>query len=293
VDRARGLEGAQKVDTGLGALSLDDTLSFVRGFMLFSMLANLAEDRQGAGGDTGASVAEAVAELEQHGIGRDQVMAMLRHAHIAPVLTAHPTEVRRKSMIDHKNRIADLMGLRDAKRAETDDGEPVEEAILPPDRAVVADAPVLRRERLYVAGRDRQRRFPISAMSSCPCCPRSMRGGSGCWATRPPSFSASIDKLDRRRSRRQPLRHGRIQLRSGATPARLRRRRWRYYLDAVHALGAELSISTEHAARRAEGGARACAQASGDDQRRAASRRTLSSRALRHLRPAFCHATRH
>jgi phosphoenolpyruvate carboxylase len=50
VDRARGLEGAQKVDTGLGALSLDDTLSFVRGFMLFSMLANLAEDRQGAGG---------------------------------------------------------------------------------------------------------------------------------------------------------------------------------------------------------------------------------------------------
>ena len=97
VDRARGLEGAQKVDTGLGALSLDDTLSFVRGFMLFSMLANLAEDRQGAGGDTGASVAEAVAELEQHGIGRDQVMAMLRHAHIAPVLTAHPTEVRRKN----------------------------------------------------------------------------------------------------------------------------------------------------------------------------------------------------
>ena len=31
----------------LEALDLDDTLSFVRGFMLFSMLANLAEDRQG------------------------------------------------------------------------------------------------------------------------------------------------------------------------------------------------------------------------------------------------------
>src|SRR3546814_19596072 len=45
VDRHRGISGADAVDTGLDRLSLDDTLSFVRGFMLFSMLANLAEDR--------------------------------------------------------------------------------------------------------------------------------------------------------------------------------------------------------------------------------------------------------
>lgn len=46
VDRARGLQGADLTDTGLDALNLDDTLNFTRGFMLFSMLANLAEDRQ-------------------------------------------------------------------------------------------------------------------------------------------------------------------------------------------------------------------------------------------------------
>ena len=47
--------GAATVDRGLDALSLDDTLAFVRGFMLFSMLANLAEDRQGAGADMQAT----------------------------------------------------------------------------------------------------------------------------------------------------------------------------------------------------------------------------------------------
>src|ERR1700755_1616584 len=47
VDRHRGLADASAMDRGLEALTLDDTLAFVRSFMLFSMLANLAEDRQG------------------------------------------------------------------------------------------------------------------------------------------------------------------------------------------------------------------------------------------------------
>ena len=47
VDRYRGVEGSDAVDSGLEALSLDETLAFTRGFMLFSLLANLAEDRQG------------------------------------------------------------------------------------------------------------------------------------------------------------------------------------------------------------------------------------------------------
>ncbi|WP_139150175.1 phosphoenolpyruvate carboxylase, partial [Sphingobium yanoikuyae] len=71
----------------------------------------------------------AVAKLESHGIGKDAVLELLSHSLIVPVLTAHPTEVRRKSMIDHKNRIADLMQLKDAGRTETDDGENLDEAI--------------------------------------------------------------------------------------------------------------------------------------------------------------------
>src|SRR3546814_14292575 len=45
VDRHRGISGADAVDTGLDRLSLDDTLSFVRRFLLFSMVAHLAQDR--------------------------------------------------------------------------------------------------------------------------------------------------------------------------------------------------------------------------------------------------------
>src|SRR3546814_5484100 len=80
VDRARGLHGADVVDTGLDALSLDDTLSFVRGFMLFSMLANLAEDRQGVAAEPGADVASAVEKLDSHGLGRDARSELLSHA---------------------------------------------------------------------------------------------------------------------------------------------------------------------------------------------------------------------
>src|SRR4030095_93892 len=69
---------------------------------------------------------------------------------IMPVLTAHPTEVRRKSMIDHKNRIAELMRMRDAGQAGTPDGEPVEEAIAR-QVALLWLTRSLRRERLFVA----------------------------------------------------------------------------------------------------------------------------------------------
>ena len=63
VDRARGIVDAHNIDSGLDALSLDDTLAFVRGFMLFSMLANLAEDRQGVAAEPGADVAAALDRL--------------------------------------------------------------------------------------------------------------------------------------------------------------------------------------------------------------------------------------
>src|SRR4051812_8535110 len=74
VDRARGVAPAEGVDSGLDALTLDDTLAFVRGFMLFSMLANLAEDRQGVAAEPGADVASAVARLEKDGIEPAQIV---------------------------------------------------------------------------------------------------------------------------------------------------------------------------------------------------------------------------
>ncbi|MGC3982594.1 MAG: phosphoenolpyruvate carboxylase [Steroidobacteraceae bacterium] len=150
VNRHRGMAEAQNADLGLEALSPDDTLAFVRSFMLFSMLANLAEDRQATAHDSGDDLASALKKLAEQGIDTAQAAALLDKALIVPVLTAHPTEVMRKSMIDHRNRIGELMRLRDGGRSETPDGDVIEQAILR-QIALLWQTRPLRRERLYVA----------------------------------------------------------------------------------------------------------------------------------------------
>ncbi len=67
VDRYRGVADASALGRGLEALNPDDTLSFVRAFMLFSMLANLAEDRQGGLNESGGDVAAASGPAQLQG----------------------------------------------------------------------------------------------------------------------------------------------------------------------------------------------------------------------------------
>ena len=239
VDRARGVEGAHLVDTGLEALSLDDTLSFVRGFMLFSMLANLAEDRQGTGIDTEASFAAAVAELQKHGIDHEAVSKMLERALIAPVLTAHPTEVRRKSMIDHKNHIAELMQLRDLGRAETEAGEPLDEAIMR-QIALLWQTRPLRRERLYVQD-EIDNVLTYFRDVFLPVLPALYTRWERVLGHRPPSFLRVGNWIGGDRDGNPYVQSE--QLRS--VMARGSEVALKYYMDSVHALGAELSVSTE------------------------------------------------
>ena len=155
VERHRRIAGGEDVagpasTLGLDRLGPDETLDFVRGFLLFSLLANLAEDRQGIAAEHGADFAGALARLKAEGIGRDAVLDLLGYALVAPVLTAHPTEVRRKSMVDHRNRVAELMALRDRGLEETPAGDRVEEAIVR-QIALLWQTRVLRREKLTVA----------------------------------------------------------------------------------------------------------------------------------------------
>jgi phosphoenolpyruvate carboxylase len=150
VDRYRGVANPRGLSAELASLSLDETVSFVRSFMLFSMLANLAEDRRVAATDTDGTLSSALSFLQGQGIDRAQVAAMLDAAQITPVLTAHPTEVMRKSMLDHRNRIAALMRLRDQGLTETVTGEVIEEAISA-QIGLLWQTRALRHERLYVA----------------------------------------------------------------------------------------------------------------------------------------------
>ncbi|MCB2014783.1 MAG: phosphoenolpyruvate carboxylase [Sphingobium sp.] len=256
VDRARGVEGAHLADTGLEALSLEDTLSFVRGFMLFSMLANLAEDRQSMGADDDATFAAAVAELEKHGISHDAVAQMLEGALIAPVLTAHPTEVRRKSMIDHKNRVADLMRVRDAGRAETGEGESIDEAITR-QIALLWQTRPLRRERLYVQD-EIDNVLTYFRDVFLPVLPALYARWERVLGHRPPSFLRVGNWIGGDRDGNPYVQAEQLSsfMARGSAVA------LRYYMDGIHGLGAELSISTELADVSAD--VLALADASGD-----------------------------
>jgi phosphoenolpyruvate carboxylase len=239
VDRHRGMGAADAIDAGLDALSLDDTLAFVRGFMLFSLLANLAEDRQGVSAEPGATLAEALERLAEGGIGKDEVAAFLDKALMVPVLTAHPTEVRRKSIIDHRNRIAELMRLRDAGAAETEDGDPVELALTRQIALLWRTRP-LRRERLYVAD---EVETALSYLRDVflPALPTLYARWERALGHRPQSFLKVGSWIGGDRDGNPYVDAASLELALGSAAEAV----IVYYLDAVHALGAEISISSE------------------------------------------------
>jgi phosphoenolpyruvate carboxylase len=255
VDRHRGLR-SDAADHGLNLLSLDDTLAFVRGFMLFSMLANLAEDRQGIALEPGAQFPEALAELRRKGIDDDIVATLLDRALIVPVLTAHPTEVRRKSIIDHRNRIAELMVERDSGREETVEGEKVEEAILR-QIALLWQTRPLRRDRLYVAD---EVETALSYLHDVllPVLPTLYARWERHLGRRPQSFLRLGSWIGGDRDGNPFVNAQSLRL----ALARASEAVLSHYLDAVHALGADISISTELAAVTPQ--VAALAQRSGD-----------------------------
>jgi phosphoenolpyruvate carboxylase len=129
------------LDRELNALNIDQTLSVVRAFSYFSLLANIAEDRQQtrrrrahrlAGSPPQAgSLDHALARLHERGVTLGQIRQWTEHALVSPVLTAHPTEVQRKSVLDSQRNIADVLMAR-------------EQANLLPEEKAVLDAALYR-----------------------------------------------------------------------------------------------------------------------------------------------------
>jgi len=103
-------------------LSGDQTVSVIRAFTYFSHLANLAEDRhhirrreihERAGDTQEGSIEVAMSRLRWAGISPKTISNTLAHSYVSPVLTAHPTEVQRKSILDAERDIAQLLTARD------------------------------------------------------------------------------------------------------------------------------------------------------------------------------------
>ncbi len=121
----RDAQAGRALDRLLKNLSGDQTVSVIRAFSYFSHLANIAEDRhqvrlreaQAQQGDLQqGSLALTFERLAAADIRAADIVRTLAHAHISPVLTAHPTEVQRKSILDAERAIAELVEQRDHLR---------------------------------------------------------------------------------------------------------------------------------------------------------------------------------
>ena len=107
----------------LDALSPDETLAVVRAFSYFSQLSNIAEDlhhnrRRRAHLKAGSppqegSVQLALDRAKDKNMDAATLQAFFDKALISPVLTAHPTEVQRKSILNCQLIISSLLSERD------------------------------------------------------------------------------------------------------------------------------------------------------------------------------------
>jgi len=159
-------EAARKeLETILNSLSRGRTNQIIRAYSYFSHLANIAEDqhhvrRSRAHAMAGAhaleapepregTIARALKLAKEAGISQAALQAFFASALVSPVLTAHPTEVRRKSTIDREMEISQILAQRDRHELTPEEEAATEDAIR---RAVLTlwQTSILRRNRLKV-----------------------------------------------------------------------------------------------------------------------------------------------
>jgi phosphoenolpyruvate carboxylase len=112
-----------QLEKTLDALSHSETLVVVRAFSYFSQLTNIAEDLhhnrrhrahlKAESTPKDGSLSLALERVQKKQLSKDELQAFLDNALISPVLTAHPTEVQRKSILDCQLTISSLMSDRD------------------------------------------------------------------------------------------------------------------------------------------------------------------------------------
>jgi phosphoenolpyruvate carboxylase len=261
----RDASAGRVLDRMLKNLSGDQTVSVIRAFSYFSHLANLAEDRHhvrrrahhsAQGHLQEGSLALSFERLAQADVRAADIAQILERAYISPVLTAHPTEVQRKSILDAERAIAELLEQRDERRSEADLKD--NEALIRARVTQLWQTRMLRFAKLTVADEietalsyyqatflrqiPRLYRELEDALPGHPVAPF-FRMGNWIGGDRDGNPNVSADTLRRALSRQCET-------------------ALRFYLTEVHELGAELSISALLAPPSAA--LRALAEASGD-----------------------------
>jgi phosphoenolpyruvate carboxylase len=113
----------RELEVTLDSLSDERTIDIVRAFSYFSHLANIAEDQhtirtmrmqaQSGAPPPRETVRNALARFRAAAVPRARLHKLFETILISPVLTAHPTEVRRKSVLDREIEVAEILGARD------------------------------------------------------------------------------------------------------------------------------------------------------------------------------------
>jgi phosphoenolpyruvate carboxylase len=143
----------------LNGLTPDQTILIVRAFSYFSHLANIAEDEHhirrtrahklAGSAPREGTLAHVLPRARHAGIDATRLREFFDAAVMSPVLTAHPTEVRRASTLDREMEIARILDelervqLAPEERAERE--EQLRRAVL-----ILWQTPLLRRSRLTV-----------------------------------------------------------------------------------------------------------------------------------------------
>jgi phosphoenolpyruvate carboxylase len=125
----------RELETILDSMSISETVRIVRAFSYFSHLANIAEDQnnirqmRSRGAIRSATLAETLAHARKAGFSAADLRAFFKEALVSPVLTAHPTEVRRKSTIDREMEIAALLDRRERVQLTPEESEASDEQL--------------------------------------------------------------------------------------------------------------------------------------------------------------------
>jgi phosphoenolpyruvate carboxylase len=112
----------------LRGLDLDETVGVIRAFSVYFQLANIAEQHHRIrrkryyelhtpDEPQRGSLAETFRSLAAAGVDADHVQGVLDRLEIRLVMTAHPTEAARRTLLGKQRRLADLLALRDEARA--------------------------------------------------------------------------------------------------------------------------------------------------------------------------------
>ncbi len=150
----------------LDSMSISQTVRIVRAFSYFSHLANIAEDQNNirqmrralhAGGTPRpGTLALTLSHARAAGFSAADLRKFFATALVSPVLTAHPTEVRRKSTIDREMEIAALLDRRERVQLTPEETEAERRAVAPRGADAVADQSVAP-DQAHRARRGRQR----------------------------------------------------------------------------------------------------------------------------------------